>query len=120
MKIAIRSLFSMFCDDDMAQVRHIIDDGAVECMENRTIAFDQCTSKMMDLVMNMPDDTKSFQAIQMCYKYDEMTTCALNLLTECPKASIKEFVENVFALFRSGTFCRVTVPIGGNEVDAAV
>ncbi|CAG9784891.1 unnamed protein product [Diatraea saccharalis] len=110
MKTAVTSLFSTFCDDDMAQVRRFLNDGAVACIEDKNTRLDNCTANMVDLVTNMPIESKTFEAIEMCHKYDQMVSCSMNILNECPKPSTREFMENIFSLFRSGTYCRVTVP----------
>ncbi|XP_063821050.1 27 kDa glycoprotein-like [Ostrinia nubilalis] len=91
----------LFCKDDSKAFSEFINDGALQCMLDQRL---QLTNRCMRQIQTL-SNYKTLTTEQACVSVNGLTSCFMDVLESCPKASTPAFVRSLFRAVYKGSYC---------------
>ncbi|CAH2235097.1 27 kDa hemolymph protein-like [Pararge aegeria] len=99
-------LIDFVCNRDGEMIALFIAKGGPECFQEKFNDIRECASKIKD-IKNV-DEAKKLTLNEQCAKYDEFSTCVVNVLETCSTPTPGNMAESLFRFLRRSTPCPKT------------
>ncbi|XP_028177710.1 27 kDa hemolymph protein-like, partial [Ostrinia furnacalis] len=102
-------LLDFVCHKDGDRIALFIAEKGPECFKDQAAKLRQCGEPIQKSFSSI-EDIKKLSLVEKCQKFDEVSTCLVNALEECPNPTPGNMAESLIKYVRKGSPCNTALP----------